>query len=151
MKFTMQSDDFSADTADDTDPDLLASSCDDRPEMTGVLNYRKLSANGGTVVCTISAVGKRLFTDKTPDGREKEVEKLVLSFSDQEFGLALNKMNRTFCMLSFGDRCFGWIGERIRIVADPTITFPAKGIVGGLRVSLYDACSSNAAALHPIR
>jgi hypothetical protein len=83
------------------------------------------------VTMTIARIASTKMDDEK---KKKEVEKPVMYFKEVERGLIYCKTIGHCVAAMFGDNDDKWIGKRITIYNDPTITY-GPDTVGGIRIA----------------
>ncbi|MAG70088.1 MAG: hypothetical protein QF634_02180 [Vicinamibacterales bacterium] len=82
---------------------------------------------------TITDIDERTFERR--DGSGEQDLRLVLTFKEHRKQFPLNATNRATLQEAFGDLVYNWIGERIFLKHDPTVTFAGKRS-GGVRIEI---------------
>jgi hypothetical protein len=98
-------------------------------DLTGSFLKQSDFSDGEDALLTIASVEKQHFDAK--NGRPA-IDKWVLKF-DNEKSLGLNKTNLGLMAKWFGKRASAWVGQRIVVYRDESVSFGGQ-LVGGLRV-----------------
>lgn len=116
------------------------------PRVSDMIYSKYISKNDVQVpiVCTIRGV----MLDSPGQGRGQEEPRWLMAFAELRKMLRLNNTTLRQLEHALGDDSNAWIGHRVRLFVDPTVTMAGQ-VVGGVRMQISKRAAPPAGAGWP--